>query len=758
MQYGRTPTERFARCRDVLIARNDAGVLDTPLTCFMDRDDTHLPRRLIQQRVRDVLELDCYELQQTPYFGERKLERLLCILEKIAGRFESFPQSVQSSLVTRESTAVTRIVADLSVGEITEASWRKWCQVLNEAGLGDQPLGRFVSTLAELPRGLWNVELREYTSLSLDALSEMPGYGPARLSLICTTIRQLANALSGFTLSPYLRPRVSSRFLHDAASWIEKILRHRTIPTADELRCNFLTPLFEQLDADLGAELTELVRRRLGIDNPPETLEAIALDRGLTRERIRQLTVKAAAVISVRWPEGKHVLDDFYELLLSSDSAGDQLRIISSALDELFDVTDGHAVSRLEVLAMWERAGRAHRTPMTQSEILLWAGQNVPSLAPDTVAKWIMHDVPHYDADDGSTLYFSHDPDDRLLQHIYATREPIALSDVPDFIDADERNVRGCLDRDPRFIEDEYKRVHASELLSVRRRDGSWFVRLCPSLNTNYSRCTEISIDSLIAMIVAGLTQLRVADATVWGVHRFVNETMTRLYDARLPEHVTPFILASMLVHHSGGIIRHMRRRRLRWDCADVTLPIRGKNGWIDFVVSAANVPMLFDELDAELRKYYQDYERYVISQLTTDSDEDGRGLSETIIIPGLSTRLPVIYVPRSWKLNASADNISEGVRLLSARIIAATGTARFARLHLQKIPWMVQVCERYSYGQMSWLDDAQLDYDETPDSEANEITSDLAHNAAFASTVESDGSATGPTEKDIEGMLSRFL
>ena len=57
---------------------------------------------------------------------------------------------------------------------------------------------------------------------------------------------------------------------------------------------NDLAEVVDKLVDDLGnVRLADIVRRRFGLDGEVETLEQIGQDYGVTRERIRQLEVKA---------------------------------------------------------------------------------------------------------------------------------------------------------------------------------------------------------------------------------------------------------------------------------------------------------------------------------------------------------------------------------------------------------------------------------------------------------------------------------
>ena len=180
-------------------------------------------------------------------------------------------------------------------------------------------------------------------------------------------------------------------------------------------------------------------------------------------------------------------------------------------------------------------------------------------------------------------------------------------------------------------------------------------------------------MSELIHLVVGGLIQAGVCDATIWGVHRFAATLLRKVYAAAFAPSVTPFILASTLTRHSDGLVRPMRRRRLRWDSADGSIPVRGKRGWVDHLATVAGVPMTLDELDTALRGSFQDYESYVLQQLNLDEDEEGEGNYGCRFVPGVSNRIPGILIPGGWEFDLARQNVSEGIRMLVTRIVAAS-------------------------------------------------------------------------------------
>ncbi len=200
---------------------------------------------------------------------------------------------------------------------------------------------------------------------------------------------------------------------------------------------------------------------------------------------------------------------------------------------------------------------------------------------------------------------------------------------------------------------------------------------------------------------------LGIIDATVCGVHRFADRMLERIYGATLLPPITPFVLASRLIHGSDALIRPMRRRRLRWDVADSSLAVRGKRGWVNQIVSQAGVPMLLEELDTGLRLNYQDYEAQDIDQLfmTLGEDEEGDASCGVRIVPGTTERVPTIVIPTDWEFDLARENVSEGIKLLVARIIHDSTDDQCTKHHMRRVPWLVELVEHQAHGTMAWAD-----------------------------------------------------
>jgi hypothetical protein len=114
---------------------------------------------------------------------------------------------------------------------------------------------------------------------------------------------------------------------------------------------------------------------------------------------------------------------------------------------------------------------------------------------------------------------------------------------------------------------------------------------------------------------------------------------------------------------------------------------------------------MTMRELDSALREYYQDYEWYVLSQVSLADEEDGEHFCGVRIVKGYPKYLPAIVLPCDWKLDVARENVSDEIKLLVAKIIAAGTRRKYPKKVLEDVPWLVELVDRHSYGKMKWSD-----------------------------------------------------
>jgi hypothetical protein len=83
--------ERYAHVQDDLAGRGDAALLDRRLSTWVISTDRHLPQVFLGRKLREVLALNYDHLLETPGIGNRRIEKLIDVLERACK--ESAPQS-----------------------------------------------------------------------------------------------------------------------------------------------------------------------------------------------------------------------------------------------------------------------------------------------------------------------------------------------------------------------------------------------------------------------------------------------------------------------------------------------------------------------------------------------------------------------------------------------------------------------------------------------------------------------------------------
>ena len=366
-------------------------MLERPISSWVISTDRHLPQAFLGRPLREVLTLTFAELAGTPGIGSRRIEKLIDVLERTRQQPGTANATVDRQHPVASNDAPPAI-GTTTPEDLSEPAWHSWCLTISAHRMECEPLGRFARSLSDLPYGLWSVPLREYANKSLLELRSMPGYGQGRVGQVIDVFARIAQTIDASQNNAPLAVRLVAPPVRDAVLWAEAVLRNGSVPEVQAIHEGFLAPLFAQLESDVGPETAAMVRRRIGVDGPAETLEEVASDVGLTRERVRQITAKAAQIFRIRWPEGRFLLDNVYAQFQASTGAEAQLEIMHSVLDACFSLEVTRGGSRSDVLASWDRAGRAKRTPMSEAALRSWASEEFPDLPSDVIRRWLEED------------------------------------------------------------------------------------------------------------------------------------------------------------------------------------------------------------------------------------------------------------------------------------------------------------------------------------------------------------------------------
>lgn len=201
--------------------------------------------------------------------------------------------------------AVSATGADIDPNYVSETLWASWRATVRRNELEHECLGRFAPSLHGVPTVIWDAPLGDYTPLSLSDLRKRKTHGDKRVRVILQVFRGLHEALGDSAASGRLALRPLPRFILPIESWLRTVAR-AVVPVGwAEVRSGLALPLINQVAVDAGSQIAKLVESRLGVEGAAETVVEQSRRLGLTRARVYQLLETCAAIMAVRWPEGR---------------------------------------------------------------------------------------------------------------------------------------------------------------------------------------------------------------------------------------------------------------------------------------------------------------------------------------------------------------------------------------------------------------------------------------------------------------------
>jgi hypothetical protein len=685
---GTSLEERFVSLQRWLVDNPSAEILTTELREWLEPHDQHIPLDLLSVPAEDILRMSFAGISKR-WAGDARLKTLLQMLER-ATRAQ-----VQSSAHGPTETTLPTVAAlqTRSVDEdrytLTAGSWDRWRRLIQLRDAGNITVAQAADSLRHIhSTAILHKPIRTFTECSLRQLEQRYAHGSAEYVGIVSAVRNLAEALTHFRIAENGTWQFLHANLRSVRLWLEQQLCSGKLPTADELMIWLWRPITWQLRNDLPPRLATvaLMRLRDNVSGSESTLESVAQHLGVSKARVYQLGRNAVGTLESRWPA---LVDHLMRLRTKLYSAGSTEAggivdlLLTRCFAETVD-TECSLGSRSTVVQQWEEAGRQRMTPMDDREIALWGASRFQNLSPQRVIDWIQEIAVSCTTDEGQTLRFTRLPLDCLLSRLCSEIISLPLADAASSVGVDTRTLIARLERDLRFVVTDDGLVTWSERCEIKRFDDSWKLRL--------SSQRWISIEVIVDATIMRLTSAGIHDATIWGVHRCVSEYLKAATGDGLPQQLTPIVLANVLVLNSDGRIRHMRRRRLRWDHPAGAHVARGKSGWVGHVVSLKGIPVTLDELSGLLQEFYQDYPFHVVQQINLAADEDGEFDERVRFIEGTRRRLPALLVPTHWTLNPDCSNVSPGIlrhakrlrRLLLEKLMDAT--------EFRHVPWLLKI------------------------------------------------------------------
>ncbi len=329
----------FDSVKQKLLRPKYADRLDKPLAYWVVATDRRLPLAFMGTTLRELLDTRLEELYATPGIGQKKIGTLISLLARAAqphppGAVAPLPDEELERVSTPIAKGGKRKGTEVDPAIVSEALWVQWRASVKEHGLADETLGRYVSSLQQLPRVIWNAPLEGYLDLSLAEIRSLKTHGEKRVAGVLEVFGSLHHMVVHLGSHPQLGVRILPKFVVQLESWIMRCLQRPGIPAQDELRAHLVAPLLEQVRIDAGQQIARLAESRL---NPSGSSVRQAAQRmGLTRARIYQLLGEVATIVKIRWPEGPALVAKLREKFESQQADPETLALLDAAIELFF--------------------------------------------------------------------------------------------------------------------------------------------------------------------------------------------------------------------------------------------------------------------------------------------------------------------------------------------------------------------------------------------------------------------------------------
>lgn len=300
---------RFKALCEQLRAEANADRMSKPLAFWVLPSDRRLPLAFLGRTIGELARSSFQELSVTPGIGQKKMASLLVLLERSLSSepTESLlaPGKEPSPAVIPNSGA-DRFVPEL----VSEMVWSEWREIVRTHQIGHEKLGRLAPSLQALPTVIWDTPLSFYLDKTLHEIRELKTHGEKRVHAVLEVFHSLYRMLA-FVGQTGLAVRLTPRLIAGVEDWLGEARQRESAPEMSELVDRLLEPLMLQLDTDVGPTVCSLARGRLGVGAPHKSVREQSRELGLTRARIYQLLEDCHRTMSIRWPEGKRLLDEF---------------------------------------------------------------------------------------------------------------------------------------------------------------------------------------------------------------------------------------------------------------------------------------------------------------------------------------------------------------------------------------------------------------------------------------------------------------
>lgn len=238
------------------------------------------PTTRYDEKLSDYLGYDISSIRTIPTFGRKKIRTLILCVTHAAYKYDriefakdNINNNDQNATQQSSLTFEELLDSEKPYKEISIDLWESWCESINKSPSASLPLAEIAYRI-----GLdWTYTKRDecvskYSTLSLREIRCLPGLGKKKIKTLILCIASLILIPQPVDVS------------HDSDDYQENEF------TYSKINIDEINSLIRKELVTLSEREQIITSGRYGIgDKHPSTLEEIAVDLGITRERVRQL-------------------------------------------------------------------------------------------------------------------------------------------------------------------------------------------------------------------------------------------------------------------------------------------------------------------------------------------------------------------------------------------------------------------------------------------------------------------------------------
>lgn len=370
----RPPRARYYFVTQTLRGLDLREVGETTLWDWVNESDVQLPESFLDVSISEVVTLGFDEVVARQGIGGGKIEKLISLLERVRESLkDSKCESNGNHVEPPEPECPVRMEAEQpnSMSRYTKHSvaiphldWSLTQRLFDAHGILDAPLGQYSRALAGIPARFWKSSLSSLVDQGRSNRLDMWGNN-IEAAKVVDAIRDLVTLLGEFPQDPYFTVTLTPRRICQASRWVVSNLKATELPDESSMQKGLFEPLFFQFGDDLGETDARIVRERYGRPWHLESFEGIAKGLSVSTQTLRQVLARCSHVMSVRWPDGRYILDDLLEHFASTSDGKPLLELLEPAVHDWF--------------------GICHRTPIRGEARTPGSGQELPLLSRENI-------------------------------------------------------------------------------------------------------------------------------------------------------------------------------------------------------------------------------------------------------------------------------------------------------------------------------------------------------------------------------------